>query len=436
MLDLIIKNGLCFIDGKLQKKDIGIIKGKISLIDDLIKETSKGFLEADKLIVLPGCIDTQVHFREPGSTDTEDLNSGSKAAIVGGITSVFEMPNTNPPTANAEEFRKKLDLAKNRMFCNYAFYFGATPSNQSELSKLKNLKGCCGVKLFAGSSTGNLLVHKEEDIEKVFEHTTKVVSVHSEDEDILNQRKKLRENGNVLSHPVWRNEESAISSTRKIVKIAKRLNKKAHILHVTTKEEVDFLSQHKGNISFEITPQHLTLYSPDCYQKLGTYAQMNPPIRDKSHYDRLWYAVKNNYNDTIGSDHAPHLKVNKDKEYPDSPSGMPGVQTLLPVMLNHINDGKLKLNQLVKFLCENPTKIFGIKNKGYIKKNFDADFTIIDINKIIEIKNENIESKCGWSPFHGFKFKGTPTSTIIGGKIKMHDGKILGDPSGTPLEFS
>lgn len=436
MLDLIIKNGLCFIDGKLQKKDIGIIKGKISLIDDLIKETSKGFLEADKLIVLPGCIDTQVHFREPGSTDTEDLNSGSKAAIVGGITSVFEMPNTNPPTANAEEFRKKLDLAKNRMFCNYAFYFGATPSNQSELSKLKNLEGCCGVKLFAGSSTGNLLVHKEEDIEKVFEHTTKVVSVHSEDEDILNQRKKLRENGNVLSHPVWRNEESAISSTRKIVKIAKRLNKKAHILHVTTKEEVDFLSQHKGNISFEITPQHLTLYSPDCYQKLGTYAQMNPPIRDKSHYDRLWYAVKNNYNDTIGSDHAPHLKVNKDKEYPDSPSGMPGVQTLLPVMLNHINDGKLKLNQLVKFLCENPTKIFGIKNKGYIKKNFDADFTIIDINKIIEIKNENIESKCGWSPFHGFKFKGMPTSTIIGGKIKMHDGKILGDPSGTPLEFS
>ena len=163
-----------------------------------------------------------------------------------------------------------------------------------------------------------MLVHKEEDIEKVFEHTTKVVSVHSEDEDILNQRKKLRENGNVLTHQVWRNEESAMSSTRRIVKIAKRLNKKAHILHVTTKEEVDFLSQHKGNITFEITPQHLTLYSPDCYQKLGTYAQMNPPIRDKSHYDRLWYAVRNNYNETIGSDHAPHLKVNKDKDYPNS----------------------------------------------------------------------------------------------------------------------
>jgi len=435
MLDLIIKNGTCFIDGNLQKKDIGIKQAKITNINDKISDDTKEIFDAKSLIVLPGCIDTQVHFREPGSTGTEDLNSGSKAAIVGGITSVFEMPNTNPPTANKEEFQKKLDLAKNRMFCNYAFYFGATPTNHSELAKLKDLEGCCGVKLFAGSSTGNLLVHKEEDIEKVFEHTSKIVSVHSEDEGILNQRKKLRESGNVLTHPVWRNEESAISSTRKIVKIAKRLNKKAHILHVTTKEEVDFLSQHKGNITFEITPQHLTMYSPDCYEKLGTYVQMNPPIRDKSHYDRLWYAVRNNYNDIIGSDHAPHLKVNKDKEYPNSPSGMPGVQTLLPVMLNHINEGKIKLEQLVKFLCENPAKIFGIKNKGFIKKDFNADFTIVDLNKVIEIKNENIQSKCGWSPFNGYKFKGLPVAAIVNGKIKMKDGKILGEPEGQPIVF-
>ena len=227
-----------------------------------------------------------------------------------------------------------------------------------------------------------------------------------------------------------------MSSTRRIVKIAIRLNKKAHILHITTIEEVDFLSQHKWNITFEITPQHLTIYAPDCYDELGSFAQMNPPIRDKSHYDRLWYAIRNNYNDTIGSDHAPHLAENKKKEYPDSPSGMPGVQTLLPVMLNHINNGKLKLEQLIKLVCENPVKIFGIQNKGFIKKDFDADFTIIDLEKEIEIKNENIESKCKWSPFNGFKFKGTPTHTIIAGKIKMQDGKILGDPDGTPLQFS
>ena len=255
-------------------------------------------------------------------------------------------------------------------------------------------------------------------------------------EAILEVNKKLIKNGDVHSHPVWRIEECAMSSTRRIVRIAKQYNKKVHVLHISTKQEIDFLSQHKGNITFEITPQHLTIYAPDCYDKLGTYAQMNPPIRDKSHYDRLWYAVKNNLNDTIGSDHAPHLKVNKDKEYPNSPSGMPGVQTLMPVMLNHVNGGKLSLNQLMNLVCENPIKIFGIKNKGFIKEGYDADFTIVDMNKKITIKNENIESKCGWSPFNGVEFKGTPVATIIAGKTKMRDGKILGDPEGAPIKFN
>ena len=434
MLDLIIKNGTCYIDDNLEKLDLGIQNGKISHIGNLKEEKSKNTIDVTNKIVLPGLMDTQVHFREPGSVDAEDLHSGSRAAIVGGITSVFEMPNTNPPTTNFEEFQKKINIGK-RMYCNHAFYFGATAENYQLLEKLKDLDGCCGIKLFAGSSTGNLLVDKEDDIEKVFKHASKVVAVHSEDEEILKLRKKLIENGNVKTHPIWRNEEVAISSTRKIVKIAKRLNKKAHILHVTTKEEVDFLSQNKGNITFEITPQHLTIYAPDCYDNLGSYAQMNPPIRDKSHYDRLWYAVRNNYNDTIGSDHAPHLKINKEKPYPNSPSGMPGVQTILPVMFNHMNNGKINLNQIVNFLCKNPVKIFGIKNKGYIKKNFDADFTIVDLKKEIEIKNENIESKCGWSPFNGYKFKGVPIYTIIGGDIKMQDGKIIGEPTGKPLSF-
>ena len=434
MLDLIIKNGTCYIDDTLEKLDVGIQNGKITHIGNLNEEKSQNIIDVTNKIVLPGLMDTQVHFREPGSVDAEDLHSGSRAAIVGGITSVFEMPNTNPPTTNFEEFQKKINIGK-RMYCNHAFYFGATAENYQLLEKLKDLDGCCGIKLFAGSSTGNLLVDKEDDIEKVFKHASKVVAVHSEDEEILKLRKKLIENGNVKTHPVWRNEEVAISSTRKIVKIAKRLNKKAHILHVTTKEEVDFLSQNKGNITFEITPQHLTMYAPECYDKLGTYAQMNPPIRDKSHYDRLWYAIKNNYNDTIGSDHAPHLKSNKDKTYPDTPSGMPGVQTLLPVMLNHVCDGRIKLEQLIKLICENPVKIFGIQNKGYIKIGYDADITVVDQNKLIEIKNENIQSKCGWSPYNGQKFKGKPVLTVINGKIKMNDGKLIGEPEGLPLIF-
>ena len=434
MLDLIIKNGKCYIDKDLKDVDIGIKNSKIVKIGKLNEDASQS-IDATGLIVLPGCIDTQTHFREPGSTDTEDLATGSRAAIVGGITSVFEMPNTNPATTNKAEFQRKIDLAKNRMYCNHAFYFGATPTNQSELADLKGLDGCCGVKLFAGSSTGTLLVHKEEDIEKVFESTSKIVAVHSEDEDILNLRKKLREKGNVHSHPTWRDEECAISSTRKIVKIAKRLGKKAHILHITTKQEVDFLSQNKGNITFEITPQHLTMYAPDCYDKLGTYAQMNPPIREKSHYDRLWYAVRNNYNDTIGSDHAPHLKVNKDKEYPDTPSGMPGVQTLLPVMLNHVNDEKLTLVQLMNLICENPAKIFGIIGKGYIKEEYDADFTIVDMNKEQIIKDEMIASKCGWTPFNNYKVKGFPVATIINGEIVMENNKITSPAKGKPLAF-
>ena len=435
MLDLIIKNGKCYIDGHLKDVNISVKDGKIQKIGQ-ITEDAKDTIDATGLIVLPGCMDTQTHFREPGSTDTEDLHSGSRAAIVGGITSVFEMPNTNPPTSTKKEFQRKLDLAKNRMYCNYAFYFGATADNANELADLKNLEGCCGIKLFAGSSTGNLLVADEKDIEVVFQNSSKVVAVHSEDEAILSINKKLIRKGDVHSHPIWRSDECAISSTRRIVRIAKRYNKKAHVLHISTKQEIDFLAQHKGNITFEITPQHLTIYAPDCYDKLGTYAQMNPPIRDKSHYDRLWYAVKNNLNDTIGSDHAPHLKVNKDKEYPNSPSGMPGVQTLMPVMLNHINEGKLTLNQLINFVCENPVKIFGIRGKGFIREGFDADFTIVDMNKKITIKNKNIESKCGWTPFDGVEFKGTPVSTIIAGKIKMNDGKILGDPDGTPLKFN
>ncbi len=431
---LIIKNGSCYIDGKLVQTDIGLSGNKIKKIGKIELNSSKVFDATDK-VVLPGIIDTQTHFREPGSTDVEDLESGSKAAVLGGVTSLFEMPNTNPPTSNLIEFDKKLQLAKNRMHSNYAFYFGATPENAEQLSKLKDVEGCCGVKLFAGSSTGKLLVDKEADIEKVISKSDRIVSIHSEDEEILKLRKKFIKKGNVHSHPEWRNAECAISSTRRVVKIAERYNKRIHVLHVTTKEEVDFLAMHKKNITFEITPQHLTLYAPDCYDKLGSYAQMNPPLRTKEHYDRLWIAIKNNTVDVLGSDHAPHSKENKDKEYPNTPSGMPGVQTIFPVMLDHVNNGKLTLEQLIKLMCENPCKIFGIKNKGYIKEGYDADLTITDMNKEVTIKNEMIASKCGWTPFNNYKVKGFPVGTIVNGILVMFEGKVIEESKGTPLKF-
>jgi dihydroorotase len=431
---LIVKNGSCYVNGKLEKTDIALAGNKIKKIGKVEVNDTQVFDASDKL-VLPGIIDTQTHFREPGSTDREDLESGSRAAVLGGITSVFEMPNTNPPTSNLVEFDKKLNLAKDRMHCNYAFYFGATPENVDQLSKLKGLKGCCGVKLFAGSSTGKLLVDKEADIEKVISQSDRIISIHSEDEEILNLRKKFIKEGDVHSHPEWRNIECAISSTRRVVKIAERYNKQIHVLHVTTKDEVDFLAMHKKNVTFEITPQHLTLYAPDCYDKLGTFAQMNPPIRKKEHYDRLWEAVKNSIVDVLGSDHAPHSKEDKKKKYPDSPSGMPGVQTILPIMLNHVHNKKLSLGQLIKLMCENPCKIFGIQNKGYIKEDFDADLTIVDMNKERTIKDEMMASKCGWTPFNNFSIKGFPVATIINGKIVMSDGKVIIEGSGQPLDF-
>ena len=431
---LIIKNGSCYIDGKLTQTDIGLSGNKIKKIGKIELNSSKVYDATDK-VVLPGIIDTQTHFREPGSTDVEDLESGSRAAVLGGVTSLFEMPNTNPPTSNLVEFDKKLQLAKNRMHSNYAFYFGATPENTEQLSKLKDVEGCCGVKLFAGSSTGKLLVDKEADIEKVISSSDRVVSIHSEDEGILNLRKKFIKEGDVHSHPEWRNTECAISSTRRVVKIAERYNKKIHVLHVTTKEEVDFLAMHKKNVTFEITPQHLTLYAPDCYDKLGTYAQMNPPLRTKEHYDRLWVAIKNNIVDVLGSDHAPHSKENKNKNYPNTPSGMPGVQTIFPIMLDHVNNGKLTLEQLIKFMCENPCKIFGIKNKGYLKEGYDADLTIADMDKEVTIKDEMIASKCGWTPFNNHKVKGFPVGTIVNGNLVMSDGKVIVESKGIPLKF-
>ena len=431
---LIIKNGSCYIDGKLTKTDIGLSGNKIKKIGKIELNSSKVYDATDK-VVLPGIIDTQVHFREPGSTDAEDLESGSRAAVLGGVTALFEMPNTNPPTSNLVEFDKKLQAAKNRMHSNYAFYFGATPDNTNQLAKLKDVEGCCGVKLFAGSSTGNLLVDKEADIEKVISSSDRIVSIHSEDEDIIKLRKKFIKKGDVHSHAEWRNVEVAMSSTRRVVKIAERYNKKIHVLHVTTREEVDFLAMHKKNVTFETTPQHLTMYAPDCYDKLGTYAQMNPPLRTKEHYDRLWVAIKNNIVDVLGSDHAPHLKENKDKEYPNTPSGMPGVQTIFPVMLDHVNNGKLSLKQLINLMCENPCKIFGIKNKGYIKEGFDADLTIADMNKEVTIKNEMIVSKCGWTPFNNYKVKGFPVGTIVNGHLVMSNGKVVEESKGTPLKF-
>lgn len=441
--DLLLKNGQCLIpDSTGQRlmvaaKDVAIKNGKIVLVQEAIESHEAArVLDLTGLHVLPGVIDSQVHFREPGMTHKEDLETGTRAAILGGVTSIFEMPNTNPSTTTAAALQDKLDRAKGRAHCNYAFFIGGSTENAGELGELEKLPHCSGVKVFMGSSTGSLLVENSDVLEKILASGSRRVIVHSEDEARLQERKHIAlEKQDVHYHPVWRDVESAVISTTKLLKFARKHNRKVHVLHVSSAEEMDILRQNKDIATVEVLPQHLTLFAPDCYDRLKNYAQQNPPIREKRHLDGIWKALEDGIVDVIGSDHAPHTKEEKERPYPSSPSGVPGVQTLVPIMLNHVNEGRLSLTRFTEMVTENPRKVFGIKNKGRLQKDFDADITIIDMNAERTITNEWIASRCGWTPFNGMNVKGWVTHTIVGGEIVMHNDQVLTPASGRPVEF-
>jgi len=433
---LIIQNAECYVEGSLVVTDIAIKDNIIAKISKNITETADKILDAKGLTVFPGIIDTQVHFREPGDPNKETLESGSKAAVLGGVTAVFEMPNTSPPTDSPDRFQDKLDRAKGRMYCNYAFYYGATESNSSSLEVTKKLEGCCGIKMFIGSSTGNLLVKEDKYIEQVIKNAPRVVSIHSEDENMLNERKNEIVNGDVKSHYVWRNVETAMTSTRKVAKFAKALNKRIHVLHVSTKDEIDFLRDYKDIVSIETTPNHLSLFAPDCYEEKGTFVQMNPPVREKTHMEGIWKGVLDGTVDVIGSDHAPHTKEQKMQTYPASPSGMPGVQTIFLLMLKHFSEGKIKLEQVISLLSENPCKLFGIKQRGYIKEGYFADLTIMNMNKEFTITNDWIASNCKWTPYDGWKVQATLHGTIVNGNVCVWNEQLVEEKFGKPLLFN
>ena len=432
--DIIFKNANITDESKSYTSDIGVKDGIISEIGNL-NDDAETILNIENLELIPGVIDTQVHFREPGATHKEDLKSGTKAAILGGVTGIFEMPNTDPSTTNLEALLDKFKRAKDRSYCDYAFYVGGTEDNSKDLPDLEKVDGCCGVKVFMGLSTGSLLVSGDDDLSKIMAEINSRASFHSEDQSHLEERKKFQVQGDTSSHELWRNDEQCFIATKRIVQIARKYNKNIHILHVSTGQEVEFLANNKDIASVEITPQHLTLSAPDCYNELGNYAQMNPPIRDKSHQEKLWNAIGNGVADIIGSDHAPHSREEKDQVYPNSPSGMPGVQTLVPIMLNHVNNKKLSLNRFVQLTSANPARLFGIKNKGFIEVGNDADFTVIDLNKERVIENNWIVSKCGWTPYDGMKIKGWPVMTVIRGNIVMKEDE-LSDPIGQPMQFN
>src|ERR1700755_3256932 len=399
--DLLVRGGTVATPNGIAPADVGVIGGKIAAIGALSAAQPDQTFDAKGLHVLPGVMDTQVHFREPGNTHKEDLASGSLAAILGGVTAVFEMPNTNPPTTTRAAIEDKLSRAKGRMHCDHAFYAGATPQNIGALAELESMPGVCGIKAFLGSSTGTLLLAKSEDILAALKAGKRRVAVHSEDEDRMIARKHLAERGKPETHPVWRDAEAARMSTERVLGLAKQAGRRLHVLHVTTGDEIPLLAAAKDFATAETTPQHLTLSAPECYERLGTYAQMNPPIRDESHRQALWRAVRDGVIDVIGSDHPPHTRKEKDKVYPDTPSGMPGVQTLVTLLLDHVNNGNMSLARFVDLTAHGPQRIFGLASKGRIARGRDADFTIVDMNHSRKIENSWIASRCGWTPFDG-----------------------------------
>jgi dihydroorotase len=433
--DLIVKGGTVWTTGGPADVDVAVRDGRIVGIGNFDTGAAGQIVDATGLTVLPGVVDTQVHFREPGNEHKEDLESGTRAAALGGVTAVFEMPNTSPSTTTPEALQDKLDRAQGRAWTEHAFFIGASPENAEQLGELERLPGCCGVKMFMGSSTGNLLVADDETVRRVLANGTRRVAVHSEDEPRLIERMGERVEGDPSSHPVWRDAQTAITCTNRLLKLARETGRRVHVLHITTAEEVAILAAAKDIATCEITPQHLTLVAPDCYERLGTYAQMNPPIREQRHNDGLWAGVRDGVFDVVGSDHAPHTKEEKAAAYPASPSGMPGVQTQLPLLLDHVNAGRLTLARLVDLVCSGPSRIYGIAGKGRIALGYDGDFTLVDLKAKREITTDWLASKCGWSPFEGMTVTGWPMATIIRGNVVMRDGELADAPVGAPVRF-
>src|SRR5690606_1308521 len=384
--------------------------------------------------ILPGVINTQVHFREPGLEHKEDLQSGSLSAVMGGVTGVFEMPNTNPLTTTRETFEDKIARATGRMHCDFAFYIGGTRENVAQLPELERLPGCAGVKVFMGSSTGSLLVADDEGVEAILSAISRRAAFHSEDEFRLEERKGLRVEGDPSSHPVWRDPQAALQCTERLVRIALKTGKRIHVLHISTKEEITFLADHKDIASVEVTPHHLTL-DETAYTRLGTYAQMNPPVRDAEHREGIWQGVANGVADLLGSDHAPHTRAEQEMPCPASPSGMTGVQTLVPIMLDHVNAGRLSLQRFVDMTSHGPQRLFNLAGKGRVAVGYDADLTIVDMNRTETIRNEDVASRAGWTPYDGVSVKGWPVGTIIRGNTVMWEGELVTAAQGRPIRF-
>jgi dihydroorotase len=434
--DLLIRGGVAVLPWGMEQTDIGIRDGRIAALGVPAVASAAETIDASGLHVLPGLIDPHVHLRDPGDKTIESIPTGTEAAVLGGLAAVFDMPNTSPAITDAASLAWKQEYAGRQSWCDIGLYVGATKSNIAQLAELELARGVCGIKVFAGSSTGDLLVEDDASLAQVMRSGRRRIAYHSEDEYRLQDRKRLFKTGDpYTSHMEWRDEECAFLGTRRIMALARETGRPAHILHVSTAEELDYLKDFRDVATCEVLVNHLTQVAPEVYEALKGFGVMNPPIRGRRHYEASWAAIRDGTVDTVGSDHAPHSREKKQLPWPDCPAGLPGIQTIVPVMLDHVNAGRLSLPRLVDLMCAGPARVYGVLGKGRLAAGYDADFTLVDMRQRRRIEESWIVSPCGWTPFAGMETTGWPVATIIRGQSVMREDEVLGSPRGTLVRF-
>jgi dihydroorotase len=434
--DLVIRGGTCVLPWGMEQTSVGVRAGHIAALGVAADATAEQSIDATGLHVLPGLIDPHVHLRDPGDKAVESIPTGTRAAVLGGVTTVFDMPNTSPSITDAEHLAWKQGYAEASAWCDMGLYVGGTRTNIPHLASLEVGRGVCAIKVFAGSSTGDLMVEDDESLERVMRAGRRTIAYHSEDEYRLQARKKLFKSGEPYArHMEWRDEEAAFLGTRRLMALARKTARPAHILHVSTAEELDYLKDYRDIASVEVLVNHLTQMAPEAYETLKGYGVMNPPIRGRRHWEAAWAAVRDGTVDTIGSDHAPHSRAAKERPWPEVAAGLTGVQTLVPVMLDHVNAGRLSLARMVDLMCAGPARIYGLVGKGRLAAGYDADFTLVDMRRQRRIEEDWIASPCGWTPFAGMQITGWPVATIVRGQQVMREDEVLGTPVGRLAKF-
>ncbi|HMP98448.1 MAG TPA: dihydroorotase [Cyclobacteriaceae bacterium] len=443
MMRILISNANIVNEGKRFTADVLIKDQRIERIDEQISAArANKVIDAEGKLLLPGVIDDQVHFREPGLTHKANIHTESRAAVAGGVTSFMEMPNTYPPALTQELLEEKYQIAAKTSLANYSFFMGASNDNYDEVMRT-NAEKVCGLKIFMGSSTGNLLVDDERALNHLFQNVEMLIATHCEDEETIKSNtqayiNKYGEDIPIQYHPLIRSEEACYKSSSHAVELAKQYGTRLHILHISTAKELalfdNTIQLQKKKITSEACIHHLW-FSDDDYQRLGTLIKWNPAVKTAADREAIFQAVLDDRIDVIATDHAPHTLEEKQNVYTKAPSGGPLIQHTLVAMLEMHHQGKISLERIIEKMCHNPAILFRIKDRGFIREGYFADLVLVDEHKPWAVKKENILAKCGWSPFEGQTFQSSVTHTFVSGQLAYEDGQIAESIRGERLSF-